>query len=700
MLFSELVLQGVRNYQQMHRIPVGLGFSVFVGGQGAGKSTAIDVVTHLLNPNPTEPATDRFKSSDPSLCRAALLIDDDSGQRYRLVQDLLRGSMALARLDPATKQFVPVSNSPTEVRQYLTSQIHLPHIDVFEEIFITRRSSFPTAAGETTAEALGVGLPPTVSLPPTAGLAGGGGSSHFPGYQGGDSGEEVLPDNPDELRSQLNVLRHDLSMAKEVDDLQFNLDGLQSKLFKMEQKTKGVGEASSRVENLEAELGRFDKLGELPGDFERRIREFEKSKGKLDRDKARLNDEQEKWDKRANQAIPGPLTQDRNFVLGLSLGLGAIGVGVLGFFLEEYLRYVALLDIAGFGLALVAAVRHIDRSQAAQRSQARLAMIDERREKLQRQFDLESSIVRSTMVQLDVSDPQQIIEQYAARNKVAGALEKARQDLEAQKNDPAFAETESQQAQLRAEIAELEEKLAGAGGLMMGPKEMERRIGLIEDKLARTESGAPAASEQTDGWLGGEDPIQVSGNDPYDLGVGLPPAGGRPPGASLHKPGGHGLPPSPALESSGPRPGSGPFDRLMKKADDLFLVDRQRIELMLAPRAGQYLSAFSAQAQTQLSFGPGGLIEVADGTGSRTAAATLPAADQDLVYLALKLAVIENACKQQPVPVFLDDPFGGLPAGLQDLLGRALANIGSQTQVVLFTREAAWAQHATASFQL
>ncbi|MBW1871701.1 MAG: AAA family ATPase, partial [Deltaproteobacteria bacterium] len=157
MHFSELVLQGVRNFQQMHRFPLGKGFTVFVGDSGAGKSTFVDVILHLLNPNPTEPATDKYKSSDPNLCRAALLIDDDAGQRYRLVQDLLRGSIALARQDPATSQFVAVSNSPAEIVQYLSSQLHLPQKDILKGIYISTKASLPSGM---VGKLLGSGAPP------------------------------------------------------------------------------------------------------------------------------------------------------------------------------------------------------------------------------------------------------------------------------------------------------------------------------------------------------------------------------------------------------------------------------------------------------------------------------------------------------------------------------------------------------------
>ena len=76
MHYSELVLQGVRNFAQMQRIPLEPGFSVFFAESGGGKSTVVDVVVHLLYPNPTEPASTQFQAAAGTPCRVSLMLDE------------------------------------------------------------------------------------------------------------------------------------------------------------------------------------------------------------------------------------------------------------------------------------------------------------------------------------------------------------------------------------------------------------------------------------------------------------------------------------------------------------------------------------------------------------------------------------------------------------------------------------------------
>lgn len=722
MRFAELVLQGVRNFQDTFRLPIGGGWTVFVAGAGAGKSTIVDVLFHVLYPDTTEPGTSLFLSPAGGPCRVALLLESDKGERYRLVQDLASGAIALTRHDAQQGSFVPVSSTPAEIMQYLGSQLHMPQRDVLEGVYLLREQSLPSmmprAPAATTAAELATPdvarperkLPPSPHFPPE-----GGGGGGFPGYQGMDAGQEVLPDDPAEIRQQIEVLERDLAIAVEVDEQQFKLDGLQSELFEIEQKFKGVQQAEGRVVQVEERLKEFERLGELPGDFENRVRDFRQSKEKLDRDMGRLDEEQQRWEKRAQEEAPGPLKRNHLFLIGLAVGMVSLAVGVAGFFTFEPLRYVALLDIAGFGLAMVMAVRHIDKTGSLERSQARLSMIDERREKLQRQFDLESSIVRKTMQDVGVDNPAQIIEQYNRRNKLQAELEEARQNLEQKKAESGLEEVSAKKQALEEQIAEIEGKLAGASGLMMSPREMERKLAALRERLQIIESGGtpPAASSagqdiQAAG-AGGIDEygnVDLGGDTAGDmLGVGAPPGAavdgfgaGGPPGAALHPKGKPGLPRVAAAAL--PVETLDPCQRLVKLAEDLFLGKREQVEPMLAPRAGQYLAALSGQTYTRLGFAADGSVQCSEASGTPVSFAQMPAAVQDLVYLALRFTVIEAFSHKQPVPVLLDDPFSRLPANLHDLTGRMLAGLGGSTQVIMFTGQSSWSQYATASFHL
>ncbi len=703
MHFSELVLQGVRNFSQTHRFSLGSGFTALAGGPGVGKTTIVELLLHLLFPDTTELATQAFRSASSEVCRAALTIDDGRGQVYRLVKDLVRGSTALTRFDAGAQQFAPISSSPAEILQYLSSTLHLPHGDVFEGIYVVRDGDLPSGAGAApeggaldTEQTLGVGLPPGAMrasggssgkagarrLPPSSHfqMDDTGGGPSFPGYQGFDDGGEVLPDDSEEIRSQIEILERDIANIRAVDDLQFELDGLQSEMFALDRKSKGVREAQGRIEDLQESLEQFGNLDELPDDFEARVRSYEQDKAHLDRDLVRVKEDRERWEKKAAQSVPLPLRQNRNFLLGLGGGIVALTAGVAGFFMSEPLRWIALADILFFGIALVAAIRHIDQTMGVERSRARLAMIDERQQKLERQFELESAVVRRTMQQVNAESPARVLEMYSKRNKIKEALQEAQQTLAEQKAQAGLTEAESRRSELNTKIDEIEGRLAGMSGMMMSVTDMERRLELLHDKLAWIDSGGQGGQDGT---------APPSGPGPYDLGVGAPPGAlGGGDGASVESAG---------TNTAGPDV----CQRLVKLAEDLFLVGAEKLNATLAPRAGQFLAALSSQAYSQLSLDDRAEVRVYEAaSGLPVTVASLPPEARDLVYLALEFGIIEVFSKQQPIPVFLDDPFKRQPPEKHDLIGRILAGIGRTTQVVLLTSQSELSRHATASFSL
>jgi hypothetical protein len=689
MHFTELVFEGVRSFAGMHRFPLGKGFSVFVGGSGAGKTTVIDVLLHMLYPQSAELAANLFKSPSSSQCRAALLLDGEAKGKYRLVQDLASGAIMLSRQDPGSSNFVQVSNRPDEISQFITSQLQLPHKDIFSEIFITSGKSLPSV---TPVASAGPAPSASVSIPAAAGAGiseQGSKGVGFPGYQGPGDFDDLAPDNPDEIRSQIEILTRDLTLAREVDDQQFKLDGLQSQMFELEQKIKGVKEASKKAESYEAKLKEYEKLAELPADFEKRVRAFERGKEKLKRDLERLDEDKERWEKRARESAPLPLVQNRIFLLSLLLGFLALGIGVAGFYINEYLRYVALLNIVGFGVATVVSIRHIDLMVLASRSEKRLELIDERRDKLETDFSLESSIVKRTMDEVEIESPRTIIEKYNERNKIQKEYDKLKEQLEKQLQDPEYIKIETSRKQLANEIAEIEEKLASAGGLMMSPNEMERRLQSLQAKLDQTNS---VSQPQAGSTSGGFDMMA-------ELGVGAPPGG-----ASFDT-GGQELQPSTAFAEASPVPkapqGPNACQVLLKQTQDLFFTDVASIGQQIATRCSQYIAALTGQEYSQVVFDEAGSVEcVQAATGATIGFSQLPVAIQDIVYIGIKFSILEAYCRQRSVPVFLDDPFKGVPQAMHELLGRMLAVIGKSTQVVLLTEQPSMARHAAASFKL
>jgi hypothetical protein len=132
------------------------------------------------------------------------------------------------------------------------------------------------------------------------------------------------------------------------------------------------------------------------------------------------------------------------------------------------------------------------------------------------------------------------------------------------------------------------------------------------------------------------------------------------------------------------------------------LLERAAAELNSTPSgAGRMLAAKASQALAGLSFqrltaiqvdDRGGLHAVAG--GRPTPALTLPPADRDLVYLSLKLALLEHALQGAKGVAVVEDAFGGLSDGARRFAARLLKQIARGGQLLHATSDAAFKEAA------
>jgi hypothetical protein len=136
-----------------------------------------------------------------------------------------------------------------------------------------------------------------------------------------------------------------------------------------------------------------------------------------------------------------------------------------------------------------------------------------------------------------------------------------------------------------------------------------------------------------------------------------------------------GLPPGGQAQADDPCP------RLLGAVTDLFGLDLPGLGAHLTPRATQYLAALSDRRFTAIEFNQMGQATVT-GAAGRQPVAQLEIADRDVLYLAVKLTLMEKAAEKQKLPLILDDPLGKLDAAKVTLVARLLKHIGTRTQVL------------------
>jgi hypothetical protein len=125
-----------------------------------------------------------------------------------------------------------------------------------------------------------------------------------------------------------------------------------------------------------------------------------------------------------------------------------------------------------------------------------------------------------------------------------------------------------------------------------------------------------------------------------------------------------------------------PMPPLMLLATDLFTTDIPSLWSVLHDRSVQYVTALTDRRYHGIQLDKDGHATL-EAPGRTVNARELPGKDLDLVYLAMRLTLIEKAAAQHKLPVVIEDTFNTvLDAAKQPLFGRMVKHLGSLTQVL------------------
>ena len=128
-------------------------------------------------------------------------------------------------------------------------------------------------------------------------------------------------------------------------------------------------------------------------------------------------------------------------------------------------------------------------------------------------------------------------------------------------------------------------------------------------------------------------------------------------------------------------PAEDPVPKLLDATTDLFGADLASMGPLIAPRASQYLAALTERRLGAVEIDVKGRAQVATQAGKKHAG-MLDANERDLLYLAVKVALMEKYAERARLPYLIDDDFSGFPPAQQVLIGRVLKHVGTKSQVV------------------
>ncbi len=591
--------------------------------------------------------------------KAALTFVGQDSVTYRVLREL-GGGGSLHRLNPTTKQPELVTQDTAEANQFLRGQAGLPPRTTFEQLFCLQAAQLPSRrprgagrpASTSGMRALSSpGMPaahghsspgmPAVRSPTSPGMA-----ISSPGMSISSPGVLPASDIP-AAEAKVRELEKELVFCKEVDNLQFEVDGLNSQVFDLESKLRSTDGLKEKVRQAEAAWNAEptpESFG-LPQDIVARAERYPRTLARRDEALARLESEREAAEEEA-QRLPDvePLVRNRNFWIAVAAGVACFAAG---FLFEDWARYVALLDIPAFGFAAVLAIRYVDELQDKDRLKRRAEMFVVREKKIAEEFEAEAGPVRKALEVFDVDTPKEIPLRLQRREQLGAEVAQLRAQLISMEKHPEFVEAARQLPVLRQQIELLNAKISEKGTFVRDVREVERELARLKESiaLARNPQLAGMGMAGADVAAGGMmEPLE----DPAPLVLGL--------------------------------------------TGDLLATDVAAVIGMMRERCVQYFSALTERRYTSVEWDREGRTMVVTSAGRRMPVGELPPREVDLFFLSLRLTVVEKVSARVKLPLLVEDALVGLDESKLPLVGRMLKHLGTLTQVLHVTTHPGLAQ--------
>jgi hypothetical protein len=528
---------------------------------------------------------------------------------YRVVRDFAAGC-ALHRFDAGKRSFAPVSQDLDGIAAFLRET---------------------------------AGVPPAARLEALLGLS----AADLPSRQGGGASGSLpaaaskVPLSPELLRRKIGELRAELERARSAEKLQGRVDALRGQLHDAEEalaEGRRIREGLGRAEEARAELEPVVRAAEALGDAPARIAAYERAAGRRDEAAARAGAERESLAALEERGAPPPLWRLPELWAGVGAGVLALAVGVIGVATSSGLRWIALLDVPGFGWAAWVAWRWVGALEQWERLGRRRRIVDDWERKVLDGFERDSAAVRAALQAAGVPGLAELKEALGRLEDAEAVVAEWHRRLAEWEASPAAARARARQGQLEKEIEEAEARMEnGAGGFVRDARSIEQEIRRLE-----ADAGAPQRA----------------------------------------------APPPPP-----PRPAGDPIRVALEAAAAELSQSPAGAGRAVQARASQVLSGLAFQRLQGIVVDDRGNVQVVSG-GRPAPASSLPPADRDLVWLSLKLALLEQGLGGGGGVAILEDAFGGLSDGARRFAARFLKQIAKGRQIVHGTTDTAFREAA------
>lgn len=750
MHIMDLVLQGVRRFGESRKFAFKPGFNVVLGTTESGKSTLVACLLDLLYPDRVrEDELTLVSWGEPATSRAGLTVS--SGRdTYRILKDFQTHNIGLTQYNPASQKFEPVASDAAHVASVLSSAFDLPPFDLYHTLFITDADQMPSALPLTPEESpeaemasgpdgprgtainpgqqgmvpgpgipgmMPPGAPPGPGIPgmmppgapPGPGIPGMMPGAMPPGMVPGQSMPgmpgmmgTMMPDDgltPEEREKKVVQLRSELADMKKVEEIQYEIDGHQQKVFEIEAKTKTSIQFDEFLEEAKQQLDIYPVFRRLPKNIDERLEGYDDLHSKQGQEVEKVDRVAVEFDNEYNLVTAQPPIQQQTLA---QVGAGLLVGGIVAFLVYQYtkidiLKFVGFLSIPGVLLVAYEAWHALERASKASEAETKLEELDEKRNTIIKRYEVEMAVIDKLMKDSDSDALQELQNKIEKYRELDDRYQSILQKKNKVVKDLNLPKLEKEDKELKAKIEALENELRKYPAFSMDPNEMKKEIEKLEGAIKQTN---PDSAALNDG--GGAQKVP----EPTGEGFGVPTFGAPPSapadagGTVIKAPAESG---ATAMVSRKTKilTASQAYEQLLRSSGRLLEIERNKLIQNIQQRFNLYTQAFTVKRNTDARIEPDGSVALKSADGGRWVdfEHMTPAA-RDTIYLALQITLLELAIQKRNLPVILDNPATRLDETAAVVAAKALKRVGQQTQVVLLSTQRTPIQYADHSVNL
>jgi len=491
---------------------------------------------------------------------------------------------------------------------------------------------------------------------------------------------------PEEREEKLKKLREEIVAAEKIEEIQYEIDGLQQEVFDIEHKRKGAEKYDEFINQAREQLEKYLAFRRLPENIDERVDKY-KDLHSLQANEIEVVDREaiQYDDEMVDYRTDPPLYKQQLFQLGMGMLIGGIVLFIVGPKID-----VAILKTVGMFAALGSVPllgwtgwQFISRSGKKAELQARLDELEEKRQQIIKRYEVEMAVIEKLMEDSDSNTPEELkgkIEKWRELDERHGTAVDKKRKLEKELDLDSL---EREEKKLKGEIEKLEESLRKYPPVSMDINEMRREMKKLEEAIRLTNPNSELLKKE---------------KPPEGPGMGVPnldssQGAGTDPGASG------------ATRALKRRPGvrTAPqaYEQLIELSAKLLESERNKLVAHIQERFNLYIQAFFGKRYTEGRFELDGSVALRSAEGGRWVDfESLTPAARDTAYLALQITLIELAIQKLSIPVLLDNPIMRLDETAAAVASKAFKRVGERTQVVLLCGQRGPLQFADHSLHL